>query len=639
MATPAPLPIPRRPVVLLAALLLAVGTLIGPGPTGVDRVRAESCGLSRWPLFGQIAPSAPRILMGRVVAILGRGDPSGRGAFDDRTVSSFRFQVEEQVRGRGPSAVTFAGVQTDSWCAARGLRIRVGDRLGIATRLPTVGDPSPIGAVVTIGRDPRDPRDGTQRATADHVRQWATLRRPDLLFYSAYRVRADGTRDPRRSLWQSDGRRSGTRRVAHADGTGPWDPRDLVAIEGHLLFTADDGIHGREPWVSDGTIAGTRMLRDIRPGPLGSDPQDMWGRGGAGLFSADDGVHGREPWIVSDRGGSIRMLGDIRPGPDGSDPTDLRYRNGGVWFSADDGTHGREPWTTDDDRVVTGKGPWLVADLRPGPLGSDPREFVLWSTTVLMTADDGASGREVWAAYGPTRLTDIDATGPSDPHGLTVVPDGDGWSSRWLFLWASDGSGAARPYALQVRSLDDTPDRIPPPVLLSEDAREPAGPHGAPVAIIGPRVVFPATEDGGRGQLWVTGGSPSDTIRLTDDPQGIDVRAITALDDRALLVRSFSGGSVTMVTDATTRGTTHPYASWPNPRRPADPVRFGDAVVFRASMSVPRPGFEDGPEVLWIAEVDADHAGRPIPDTSRPTGKGVDPGEAVWVPPVPPPTS
>jgi ELWxxDGT repeat protein len=38
-------------------------------------------------------------------------------------------------------------------------------------------------------------------------------------------------------------------------------------VNGKLLFTANDGIHGYEYWVSDGTEANTRLLKDINPGP------------------------------------------------------------------------------------------------------------------------------------------------------------------------------------------------------------------------------------------------------------------------------------------------------------------------------------------------------------------------------------
>ena len=33
----------------------------------------------------------------------------------------------------------------------------------------------------------------------------------------------------------------------------------------HLFFVADDGTHGEEPWVSDGTPEGTELLLDIYP--------------------------------------------------------------------------------------------------------------------------------------------------------------------------------------------------------------------------------------------------------------------------------------------------------------------------------------------------------------------------------------
>ena len=38
-----------------------------------------------------------------------------------------------------------------------------------------------------------------------------------------------------------------------------------------VLFAADDGVHGRELWRTDGTAAGTAMVADLAPGPTGSD--------------------------------------------------------------------------------------------------------------------------------------------------------------------------------------------------------------------------------------------------------------------------------------------------------------------------------------------------------------------------------
>ena len=43
-------------------------------------------------------------------------------------------------------------------------------------------------------------------------------------------------------------------------------PSELVAIGSTTYFTADDGVHGHELWKSDGTAAGTVLVKDINPG-------------------------------------------------------------------------------------------------------------------------------------------------------------------------------------------------------------------------------------------------------------------------------------------------------------------------------------------------------------------------------------
>ena len=62
---------------------------------------------------------------------------------------------------------------------------------------------------------------------------------------------------------------------------------------GAYLLNGDDGVAGKELWISNGTTAGTHLLADINPGPVGSDPVGLIVFGGdIVLFGADNGAVG-----------------------------------------------------------------------------------------------------------------------------------------------------------------------------------------------------------------------------------------------------------------------------------------------------------------------------------------------------------
>ena len=49
---------------------------------------------------------------------------------------------------------------------------------------------------------------------------------------------------------------------------GSW-PKQFTRVADAVFFTADDGVHGEELWITDGTAQGTRLVRDISlPGDL-----------------------------------------------------------------------------------------------------------------------------------------------------------------------------------------------------------------------------------------------------------------------------------------------------------------------------------------------------------------------------------
>jgi ELWxxDGT repeat protein len=67
-----------------------------------------------------------------------------------------------------------------------------------------------------------------------------------------------------------------------------------VKIDNALYFLGCSETDGCEPWITDGTATGTRMLSDVYEGPYSSSPYYFRSFAGSVWFAATDAVHGRE---------------------------------------------------------------------------------------------------------------------------------------------------------------------------------------------------------------------------------------------------------------------------------------------------------------------------------------------------------
>src|ERR1700733_11751614 len=87
-------------------------------------------------------------------------------------------------------------------------------------------------------------------------------------------------------------------KLVNAGGTLPA-PASFVGLGSDLFFVNSDAVNGVQMWVSDGTSAGTQLLKDIYPGTSGSYPfLSSNPVNGKLLMSANDGVTGTELWAT-----------------------------------------------------------------------------------------------------------------------------------------------------------------------------------------------------------------------------------------------------------------------------------------------------------------------------------------------------
>ena len=88
----------------------------------------------------------------------------------------------------------------------------------------------------------------------------------------------------------------------------------ITALNNTVYFVANDGTHGEELWKSDGTEAGTVMVKDINPTNANGGIGTLIPMGNTLYFRADDGTHGSELWKTDGTTSGTVMVKDIRSG-------------------------------------------------------------------------------------------------------------------------------------------------------------------------------------------------------------------------------------------------------------------------------------------------------------------------------------
>ena len=257
-------------------------------------------------------------------------------------------------------------------------------------------------------------------------------------------------------LWKSNGTTAGTAIVKDiVSGTSDANPGSFYNFNGTLFFSANDGIHGVELWKSNGTAAGSSLVKDINtdPGtppaslPGGSYPYGFVAIGSTLYFIARDATHGSELWQTDGTTAGTKLVKDVYAGASGSYPSALTNIGGTLYFSARDAAHGSELWKSDG----TAAGTMLVSDVNPGTVSSYPSYITNVNGAIYFTARDAAHGSEVWisdgTAAGTTILKELTSGAQgSYPSYLTNLNGTLYFRANDEFqggrLWKSDGTAA-----------------------------------------------------------------------------------------------------------------------------------------------------------------------------------------------------
>ncbi|MEQ9007434.1 MAG: T9SS type A sorting domain-containing protein, partial [Ekhidna sp.] len=216
-------------------------------------------------------------------------------------------------------------------------------------------------------------------------------------------------------------------------GSGmPNQPVGLV-VNDVLYFAANEGVStGQELWKSDGTEAGTVLVKDIYSGNnFGFDSEYIVEFDGGVAFTGQD-EDGEELWISDGTEGGTVQVKDIKVGATGSLVRYIANANGTLYFIAAEASE-FGLWKSDGTEVGTNKLSDLGADANPEYVTFHQGNILFYNWTASDVTKD-----EVWISdgtiAGTEKLTDILTSGRiNDP----MVASG----SNLFFRAADDDAG------------------------------------------------------------------------------------------------------------------------------------------------------------------------------------------------------
>lgn len=285
-----------------------------------------------------------------------------------------------------------------------------------------------------------------------------------------------------------------------------------VVVGNQLYFTASDGVHNgvtdKELWATDGTFAGTRLVKDINPGGTGS-MVGLTGRAlnGKLVFYANNGT-ATGLWISDGTSNGTQLLKDVSPTAS-ENIYGWVVAGNNLYFISNHSDYGRELWVTDG----TTSGTHLVRDIVPGPNTSDIKDRYavigdkLFFFALAPTASAGSSAWQLWVTDG----TDIGTQMLTNTTFGTAIASWDmAVLQNKVYFSHDDGSGDQELWV-----SDGT-------VSGTRLFKDVSGPNGSSwpskLQTVGSKLVFSAYKpnEGAVHSLWASDGTDAGTTLISD---------------------------------------------------------------------------------------------------------------------------
>ena len=278
-------------------------------------------------------------------------------------------------------------------------------------------------------------------------------------------------------------------------------------VAGDRLYFPHETDAGLEPWTSDGTPAGTLLLRDIHPHGH-SEPSRFTALGGAAYFFASD-AEGPALWRSDGAPAGTNLVRRFAQ-VDGFSVDSLGLVNGELVFSADDGDTGLEPWLSDG----TAQGTRLLANLASDVRSSSPGRFLRRQSDLVFQNGAVAFGANAEAELDLYHYDGVSMDSPSrffstERHASTRALDLAGQT-----VLVSDSTN--------VRFGPTTvfgvaPEMVEPTALFSDSVVWQSARVG-PRTLVETAFAFGSAMNGFE-RLWSTDGTPAGTAALLPRPQ------------------------------------------------------------------------------------------------------------------------